>query len=219
MAPRSIGLDERVQDYVAEHTSPPDDVQRRLIERTAALGDAAGMQIAPEQGELLTLLAELTGARRAVEVGTFTGYSALSIARGLGEDGRLLCCDVSHEWTAIAREHWEMAGVADRIDLRVGPAIDTLRTLGADFDRIDMAFIDADKTGYVDYYEELLPRLSPGGVICVDNTLWSGAVADPAVTDDDTEALRRFNLHVANDDRARQVIVPIGDGLTLIRPS
>lgn len=217
MSPRSIGLDERLQDYVAAHTTAPDAVQHRLIERTVELGDAAGMQIAPEQGEFLTLLATLTGARRAVEVGTFTGYSALSIARGLGDGGHLLCCDVSEEWTAIAREHWELAGVAERIELRIAPAIDTLHDLDDRFDAIDFAFIDADKQGYVDYYEALLPRLAPGGVICVDNTLWSGAVADPAVTDTDTEALRRFNDLVAADDRTRQVIVPIGDGLTLIR--
>jgi len=217
MSPRSIGLDERLQHYVAEHTTAPDAVQRALIERTAELGDAAGMQIAPEQGEFLTLLTTLTGARCAVEVGTFTGYSALSIARGLADGGRLLCCDVSQDWTAIAREHWEMAGVAERIELRVAPAIETLRDLDEHFDAIDLAFIDADKQGYVDYYEELLPRLAPGGVICVDNTLWSGAVADPDVTDADTEALRRFNDRVAADDRTRQVIVPIGDGLTLIR--
>lgn len=217
MAPRSIGLDERLQQYVADHTTAPDAVQQRLIERTAELGDAAGMQIAPEQGEFLTLLATLTDARCAVEVGTFTGYSALSIARGLADGGRLLCCDVSHGWTAIAREHWELAGIAERIELRIAPAIETLRDLDDRFDAIDLAFIDADKQGYVDYYEELLPRLAPGGVICVDNTLWSGAVADPDVTDADTEALRRFNDRVAADDRTRQVIVPIGDGLTLIR--
>lgn len=216
MAPRSIGLDDTLSDYVAAHSTPPDDVRRRLIERTEALGDAAGMQIAPEQGEFLELLTTLVAPRLAVEVGTFTGYSALSIASGLPDGGRLLCCDVSTEWTDIAREHWALAGVDDRIDLRIGPAIDTLRALPADT-VVDLAFIDADKAGYVDYYEELLARLAPGGVIGVDNTLWSGAVVDPDVHDADTEAIRRFNAHVAADARTRQVIVPIGDGLTLIR--
>jgi caffeoyl-CoA O-methyltransferase len=216
MSPRSIGLDDALSAYVGAHSTPPDDVRRRLIERTAELGDRAGMQIAPEQGEFLTMLTSLVGARFAVEVGTFTGYSSLSIASGLAEGGRLLCCDVSTEWTDIAREHWALAGVEDRIELVVAPAIETLRSLPADAS-VDLAFIDADKRGYVDYYEELLARLAPGGLICVDNTLWSGAVIDPEVTDADTEAIRRFNDHVAADPRTRQVIVPIGDGLTLIR--
>lgn len=216
MAPRSIGLDEALQAYVAAHSSPPDEIQCALIERTEALGSVSGMQIAPEQGEFLTMLTELVGARFAVEVGTFTGYSALAIARGLAPGGRLLCCDVSHEWTSIAREHWELAGVADRIDLRVAPAIETLRALPSDVE-VDLAFIDADKPGYVDYYEELLARLSPTGVMCVDNTLWSGAVIDDEVTDESTVAIRRFNDHVAADERTRQVMLPIGDGLTMVR--
>lgn len=216
MAPRSIGLDDAVASYVAAHSSPPDEVERQLIERTAALGSASGMQIAPEQAELLRTLTALVGARFAVEVGTFTGYSALSIARGLADGGRLLCCDVSEEWTSIAREHWALADVADRIDLRVAPAIETLRSLSQDT-TVDFAFIDADKPGYIDYYEELIARLAPGGLICVDNTLWSGAVADPSNDDVNTVALRRFNEHVAADPRTRQVIVPIGDGLTLVR--
>lgn len=216
MSPRSIGLDDDLAQYVAAHSSAPDDVERQLIERTAALGDAAGMQIAPEQGEFLRMLTSLVGARLAVEVGTFTGYSSLSIARGLADGGRLVCCDISETWTSIAREHWELAGVSDRIELHVGPALDTLRAFPTDR-RIDLAFIDADKPAYVDYYEELLARLAPDGLICVDNTLWSGAVVDPAVDDVNTVAIRRFNDHVANDPRTRQVIVPIGDGLTLIR--
>jgi caffeoyl-CoA O-methyltransferase len=216
MSPRSIGLDPALNDYVVEHSSRPDDVQRALILRTEALGDAAGMQIAPEQGEFLRMLTSAIGADFAVEVGTFTGYSALSIVRGLADGGRLLCCDVSEEWTSIAREHWAAAGVADRIDLRIGPGIDTLRSLPTTA-TVDLAFIDADKAGYVDYYEELLTRLAPNGIICVDNTLWSGRVVDPDDTDADTVALRRFNDHVAADERTRQVMVPIGDGLTMIR--
>ena len=216
MAPRSIGLDDALSAYIGAHSTPPDAVRRQLIERTEALGGVSGMQIAPEQGELLTMLTSLVRADFAVEVGTFTGYSSLSIASGLADGGRLLCCDVSLEWTDIAREHWALAGVDDRIELRIAPAIETLRSLPADT-VVDFAFIDADKGGYLDYYEELLSRLAPHGLMCVDNTLWSGAVIDPDVDDANTEALRRFNDHVAADARTRQVIVPIGDGLTLIR--
>lgn len=216
MSPRSIGLDEQLNAYVLAHSSEPDPVEQRLIERTAALGSAAGMQIAPEQGEFLRMMTSMVGARFAVEVGTFTGYSAISIARGLADGGRLLCCDVSEEWTTIAREHWALADVDTRIELRIGPGIDTLRSL-PDEANVDLAFIDADKPGYVDYYEELIQRLAPNGLICVDNTLWGGAVADPSHADDNTQALRAFNDHVTADPRTRQVIVPIGDGLTMIR--
>lgn len=216
MSPRSIGLDQPLSDYLRANSTRPDDVQAALITRTESLGRFSGMQISPEQGELLTLLTELVDPTFVVEVGTFTGYSSLAIARGLGPDGRLLCCDVSEEWTAVAVEHWQAAGVDERIELRIGPAIDTLRALPEDT-IVDLAFIDADKGGYLDYYEELLARLSPSGLICVDNTLWNGAVIDPDNTSSDTEAIRRFNAHVAADPRTRQVIVPIGDGLTVIR--
>ncbi|WP_420451327.1 O-methyltransferase [Ilumatobacter sp.] len=223
MSPRSIGLSQPLNDYLTARTSPPDDVQRSLIERTAALGDVAGMQIAPEQGELLASLTALLAPSFVVEVGTFTGYSALAIARELVDPARLLCCDVSAEWTDIAREHWRAATVEHRIDLRLAPAIETLRALPEDGPLIDLAFVDADKGGYVDYYEELMRRLAPGGVVLVDNTLWSGDVVDTdggdasGVPSDDTAAIRAFNDHVAADQRTRQVIIPIGDGLTLIR--
>lgn len=212
----SIGLDEPLSNYVATVSSAPSATQQRLIERTAELGRAAGMQIAPEQGEFLTTLVALLEPMFVVEVGTFTGYSALSMASALPAGGRLLCCDVSEEWTTIAAEHWREAGVEARIDLQIAPAIETLSSLPTDT-VIDLAFIDADKGGYVDYYEQILSRLAPKGLICVDNTLWSGAVADPGDTSHDTVALRAFNQHVADDPRTRQVIVPIGDGLTLIR--
>ncbi|MGH9024645.1 MAG: O-methyltransferase, partial [Acidimicrobiia bacterium] len=162
------------------------------------------------------VLTRLIGARQAVEVGTFTGYSALCIARGLPADGRLLCCDVSEEWTSVGKRAWKRAGIADKIELRIAPAIDTLRSLPSD-PVVDLAFIDADKPSYRAYLEELMPRLRPNGVILVDNTLWGGSVADPAVTDDNTEAIRAFNAAVAADRRVDCVLLPVADGLTLLR--
>jgi caffeoyl-CoA O-methyltransferase len=214
--PKSFQLSPELHEYLVAHGTPPDDVQRSLIEATEALGPIARMQVAPEQGALLTLLTRLVGARLAVEVGTFTGYSALCIARGLAPGGRLVCCDVSEEWTAIGREHWERAGVADRIDLRIAPALDTLGALAHD-PPVDFAFIDADKEHYLDYYEALLARMRPGGLIAVDNVLWSGAVIDRSVDDPNTQAIRRFNDTVAADDRVDAVMLPVADGLTLLR--
>jgi caffeoyl-CoA O-methyltransferase len=202
--------------YIAERTAPPDDVLVALQARTAELGRVAGMQIGADQGALLTLLTRLVGARRAVEVGTFTGYSSICIARGLASDGHLLCCDVSEEYTSIARHAWAEAGLSDVIELRIAPARETLRALPPDA-TIDLAFIDADKGGYADYYGELLPRVRPGGILLADNTLWSGRVADPDADDADTVAIRAFNDMVAADDRVESYLLPIGDGLTLIR--
>jgi caffeoyl-CoA O-methyltransferase len=213
---KSLGLTPELHAYLVAHGTPPDAVQRDLIAETAELGQIAVMQVAPEQGAFLTLLAHLIGARSAVEVGTFTGYSALAIARGLTPGGRLLCCDVSAEWTAIARRAWVRAGVADRIDLAIAPAAETLRALPAGTS-FDLAFIDADKTSYRLYYEEILKRLRPGGVILVDNVLWSGSVIDPAVQDADTRAIRAFNDAVAADPRVDCVMTAIADGLTLLR--
>ena len=173
------------------------------------------MQIGAVQGSFMTMLVRLLRPQLAVEVGTFTGYSALAVAKGLPPGGRLLCCDVSEEWTAIAREYWDRAGVADRIDLRIAPALDTLRTLPAE-PEVGFAFIDADKANYINYYEELLPRLSPQGIILVDNVLWGGGVADPDQDDDTTEALRSFNAHAAADPRSQVAMLPVGDGLTVI---
>jgi caffeoyl-CoA O-methyltransferase len=199
------------------HSTPIDDVQRELIDETyRSAGDAASMQIAPYQGQLLTILTRLTDARSAVELGTFTGYSALCIARGLTDGGRLLCCDVSEEWTAIARRYWAKAGVADRIDLRIAPAIETVRSLPAQ-PAIDLVFIDADKPSYVDYWDELVPRMRPGGLMVADNVLWSGEVADPEATGTNVDAIRRFNDRVAADDRVDVVMLPISDGVTLAR--
>jgi caffeoyl-CoA O-methyltransferase len=217
MTPKSFFLDEALHAYVVDHGEPLTEVQRSLIADTAALGDVSRMQIAPEQGQLLALLVRLTGARSAIEIGTFTGYSALAIAGAMPADGHLLCCDVSETWTAVARTAWSDAGVADRIELRIAPAIETLRSLPTDAS-IDFAFIDADKTGYASYFEELLPRLRPNGLIAVDNTLWSGAVVEaPADNDENTVAMRAFNDLVAGDDRVESLILTIGDGLTLIR--
>jgi len=216
IAPKSFLLTAELASYLVGHGSPPDAVQRALIEETRGLGPVAGMQVAPEQGAFLTLLTRLIGARSAVEVGTFTGYSALCIARGLPADGHLLCCDVSEEWTAIARRAWQQAGVADRIELRIGPGAETLRSLPAE-ETIDLAFIDADKPGYPVYYEELLSRLRPNGVLLVDNVLWDGRVIQTDATDDNTVAIKAFNDMVAADDRVEAVMLPIADGLTLCR--
>ena len=214
--PKTIGLSAELHEYVVAHGTPPDEVQESLIARTSELGGISRMQIAPEQGAFMTLLTKLVDARFAVEVGTFTGYSSICIARGLAPGGRLLCCDVSEEWTAIARKHWVAAGVDDHIDLVIAPAADTLRALPAD-PPIDLAFIDADKTGYRTYYEEIVERLRPGGVVLIDNVLWSGNVIDPSDTSDDTEAIRAVNDHVAGDDRVEVVMLPIADGLTIAR--
>ena len=215
--PKSIGLSADLHRYLLAHGTAPDAVQQALIERTESeLGAVARMQIAPEQGAFMTMLTRLVGARTAVEIGTFTGYSALCIARGLAEGGRLLCCDVSEEWTAIARDAWAAAGVADRIDLRIAPALETIATL-PEAEHIDLVFIDADKENYAKYYEALLPRLVPNGLILVDNTLWSGAVIDPAAQDASTQAIRAFNDMVAADDRVDTVMLAVSDGLTFLR--
>lgn len=212
--PKSFFLDSDVHTYLVDHGTPPDAVLEGLRVETEALGEFARMQIAPEQGAFFTMLTRLLAPRLALEVGTFTGYSALCIARGLPTAGRLMCCDVNEEWTAIARRHWDAAGVADRIDLRIAPAIDTLRMLPRDA-RIDLAFIDADKGGYGHYFEEILSRLSPDGVMIFDNVLWSGAVLGDG-EDPDTVSLQRFNDAVAADERVEAVMLPVGDGLTFV---
>jgi len=214
--PKSFLLSSELAEYLVAHGTRPDDVQQDLIEETATLGAVAGMQIAPEQGAFLTVLTRLLGARDAIEIGTFTGYSALCIARGLPSDGRLTCCDVSDEWTAIGRRAWERAGVADRIDLRIAPALDTLSALPADAS-FDLAFIDADKPNYSNYFEALLPRIRPNGAILVDNVLWDGNVVKADAADENTRAIRAFNDMVAVDPRVDVVMLPIADGLTIAR--
>ncbi len=212
---RSRFIEEKIAAYASDHTSPPDDLQLELQKVTQEqTGPAAGMQIGDDQAVFMEILARSMGARRGLEVGTFTGYSALALARGMGPSGRLLCCDVSEEWTAVAREYWEKAGVSDRIELRIGPALQTLRNL-PESERFDIAFLDADKVTYPDYYEEIIPRLREGGVLLVDNVLQSGRVVDAAADDESTLAIRRLNDRVANDERVRTVLLPIGDGVTL----
>lgn len=214
--PKSFFLNEDAHAYLVAHGTPPDDIQRALIEETAKLGGIANMQIAPEQGTFLTMLTRLIGAENAVEVGTFTGYSSLCIARGLPADGHLLCCDVSEEWTATAREYWAKAGVDDRIELRIAPGVETLGALPRE-ETIDFAFIDADKPNYRNYYEALLPRMRRNGVIGVDNVLWGGSVIDPDANDENTRAIKAFNDFVAADERVDVVMLPLADGLTLAR--
>ncbi|MEU9835839.1 class I SAM-dependent methyltransferase [Streptosporangium sp. NPDC048047] len=206
-----------VNDYVLAHSSPADDVLRDLADETRkAFSDFTSMQITQDEGAFLTMLVRLTGARRAVEVGVFTGYSSICIARGLPADGRLLACDVSEEWTSVARRYWERAGVADRIDLRIAPALETLRALPAD-PEIDFAFIDADKVSYPSYYEELVTRLRPGGLIVLDNVLRSGRVLDDSFQEEADVVMRRMNDIVVADDRVESVMLPMRDGVTLAR--
>ncbi len=214
MSPKSFLLTDELHAYLMGHSTSLDEVAQRLIAQTEALGEVARMQAAPEQGLLLTLLTRLIGTRNAIEVGTFTGYSALCIARGLADGGRLICCDVSEEWTSIGRRAWDDAGVSDRIDLRIAPAAETLRALPPD-PVVDLAFIDADKGGYASYIEELVPRLRPNGLLLLDNTLWGGEVLDAGDQQPDTAAIRAVNDKVAADPRLTTVLLPISDGLTM----
>ena len=214
--PKSFFLSPELHDYLVQHGTPPDEVLSELAEATQReTGGMSMMQVAPEQGAFMQLLAQAIGAKHAVEIGTFTGYSALCIARGLPEDGTLLCCDTSEAWTSVGKPFWERAGVAKRIDLRIGPAIDTLRELPEQV-QFDIAFIDADKPSYLDYFEALLPRMRSGGLILVDNVLWSGNVLKPEAIDEHTVAIREFNDRVREDPRVSCVMLPISDGLTLL---
>ncbi|WP_346621332.1 O-methyltransferase [Blastococcus montanus] len=218
MTPRSFLLTPELADYVRASSDPVDEVMADLIRETAEMADrgevSGTMQIAPEQGVLMRLLTTALGARRAIEIGTFTGFSALCIARGLPEDGSLLCLDRNEQWTAVARRYWERAGVAGRIELRIGDALPTLRSLPAE-ETFDLAFVDADKTGYAAYVAELHPRMTPNGVVLLDNTLWSGSVLDPG--DDSDLALAELNAALATDPRWETVLLPLADGLTLLR--
>ncbi len=208
-------VDPAINDYLVAHSEPADDVLRDLAEEThRELARQSGMQISHDEGELLTMLVRLTGARQAVEVGTFTGYSSICIARGLPADGHLLCCDVSEEYTSVARRYWDRAGVNDRIELRIAPAVETLQALPSE-PTLDFAFIDADKTGYASYVAEIVPRLRPGGLMVLDNMLWSGRVLDPQ--DDDARAVADLNAALVADDRLDVVLLPVRDGVSLAR--
>jgi caffeoyl-CoA O-methyltransferase len=214
---KGIAITPELREYLLAHSLPRSDVHRELVEATrAALGDLSVMQIAEEQGPFLTFLARLVGARRAVEVGTFTGLSALSIAEGLTDDGRLTCFDVNEEYVAVGRPFWERAGVADRIEVVIGPAAGTLAEFRPD-GPVDLAFVDADKTGYPRYFELLVRMVRPGGLIVFDNALYFGAVLDGDATDADVRAIREVNALVAVDERVDPVLLNVGDGLLLAR--
>ncbi|GAU70936.1 putative O-methyltransferase [Streptomyces sp. NBRC 110611] len=213
---KSTPITPELYDYVVAHNPPLNAAQRGIVELThQRLPEAAIMQSAEEQGPLLAFLVRLIGARHVVEVGTFTGFSALSMAQALPEDGTLIACDVSEEWTAYGKEAWAEAGVADRIQLRIAPALETLRAMPAE-PHIDLAYLDADKAGYIAYWEELVPRLRPGGLIAADNVLYAGEVVDPAATGS-ALAIRAFNDHVRADERMESVMLTVADGLTLAR--
>jgi caffeoyl-CoA O-methyltransferase len=217
MSYKSIGLDNRLYEYLTAVSLREPEILTRLREETATLPNA-GMQIAPDQGQFMALLVKLTGAAKVLEVGVFTGYSSLSVALALPEQGRITAFDISLEWTAVARRYWEQAGVADKIDLHLGDAIDGLDTLltgGQTEGTYDFAFIDADKENYDGYYERALRLLKPGGLLLIDNVLWGGRVADESVDDADTAAIRALNLKIHADCRVDISLLPIADGLTL----
>ena len=217
MSNRTLSIDDRLYDYLCDVSINESELLRQLREETAQL-EFAVMQISPEQGQFMSLLIKLMGAKRAIEIGTFTGYSSISVASAMPEDGKLICCDISPQWTSIAEKYWALAGLENKIDLYTQPADQTLQMLlddGAE-ESFDFIFIDADKQNYIKYYEMALRLLRKGGIIAVDNTLWSGAVADPENTEPGTRAIRRFNELIKQDDRVSKSLVTIGDGLTLI---
>ena len=218
MARRTLDLNDTLYDYVLAHSLREHPAQAALREATRTHAQA-GMQISPEQGQLMALLIKLCGVRRAIEVGVFTGYSALSVALALPDDGRLLACDISDEYTRVGRPYWRQAGVEHKIELVLAPALQTLRARlsAGEHAQHDFAFIDADKTGYDAYYECCLQLLRPGGLIAIDNTLWGGSVARDAAGDADTAALQALNDKLHHDDRIDLALLPLGDGLTLAR--
>jgi predicted O-methyltransferase YrrM len=217
MARRSLELDDRLYDYLVQFGTSESELLKDLRAETAKL-PGAGMQIGPEQGAFMALLVELIGAKRALEIGTFTGYSSLCVAGALPADGKLICCDVSEEYTKVARNYWRRAGLESKIELRLGPAVATLDALiEANVPEFDFIFIDADKTNYGNYYDRALRLVRPGGLIAIDNVLWGGDVAKPEENDEDTQAIRALNEKVRNDERVTLALAPIGDGLTLAR--
>jgi predicted O-methyltransferase YrrM len=216
MSNASIGLPPEIHAYLVRHGVREPDILRRLREETASIPQH-NMQIAPEQGALMAILVQLSGARRAIELGTFTGYSSLAIALAMPPDGTIVCCDISDEWTSVARRYWGEAGVADRVDLRLAPALETLDALlvsGA-AGTFDFAFIDADKRNYSEYHERIIQLLGSGGLALYDNVLWDGKVIDGSTTDPDTVGVRRLNERLATDERVTISMIPVADGLTL----
>ena len=216
MSRSTLQLNEKVHDYLLGHSLRESTACQQLREETRPM-KMGMMQVSPEQGQFMAFLVELTGTRKAVEVGTFTGYSALCVAQALPEEGTLVCCDVSEEWTAVGKKYWEQAGVSDRIDLRSGPAVATLKAMcdSGEEGSFDFGFIDADKTNYQYYYEHVLALLRTGGLLLIDNVLWGGSVANPDKTDKDTEAIRALNTFLHHDERVSLSMLPVGDGLTL----
>lgn len=215
MQRKTLDLTEALHEYVVSRSAPLGPVHRALMAETAErLPERSGMQIPPEEGLFLRLLVRLTGAVRVLEVGTFTGLSALFLAEALPPGGKLTCLDVSEAWTSMARRHWEEAGVADRIDLRLGPALATLAAMPED-ETFDLAFVDADKQSYVAYFEAILPRLPRGGLLLADNVLWHGEVADQTEAGEDLDAIRAYNDHLAVDPRVEVVVLPLADGLSI----
>ena len=217
MSRSTLKLTDSVYDYMLEHSLRESEACRLLREETAPM-KMGMMQVSPEQGQFMAFLVRLTETRRALEIGTFTGYSALCVAQALPSDGRLVCCDVSEEWTSVGQRYWQSAGVSDKINLKIGPATETLQALREDGEegRYDFAFIDADKENYLVYYENVLSLLRTGGVLLIDNVLWGGSVANPGKNDDDTNAIRTLNQHLHGDDRVLLSMLPVGDGLTLV---
>ena len=211
MSRSTLKLTDSVYDYMLEHSLRESEACRLLREETAPM-KMGMMQVSPEQGQFMAFLVRLTGTRRALEIGTFTGYSALCVAQALPSDGRLVCCDVSEEWTSVGQRYWQSAGVSDKIDLKIGPATETLQALREDGEegRYDFAFIDADKENYLVYYENVLSLLRTGGVLLIDNVLWGGSVANPGKNDDDTNAIRTLNQHLHGDDRVLLSMLPVG---------
>jgi caffeoyl-CoA O-methyltransferase len=218
MTSRTIGLPADVHEYVLRWGLEEPPILARLREETASHPHAS-MQIAPEQGSVLGLLVELLGARRCLEIGTYTGYSSLAVALAMPDDGQIVCCDVSDEYTTVARRYWAEAGVAHKVDLRLGPAVETLDALlaGGAAATFDLAFIDADKPAYPDYWERCVDLVRPGGVIALDNVLWGGRVANPEADDESTRVLRQVNERIATDSRVRHVLLAIADGMTVAR--
>lgn len=215
MSNKFTPLDKALYEYLVNHTTQPDDVILDLMKETENLGSPAAMQISQDQGMFLYMITKLMNAKIAIEVGTFTGFSSISIARGMPEDGRVITCDVSEEYTAIARRYMERAGVSNKIEIKMGPALDTLKTL--DLENIDLAFIDGDKAEYLDYYEAILPKMRSGGLMIFDNVLWHGRVINSLAFDNDTKSIRDLNDFVFKDSRVEVVMLPIADGLSFVR--